>query len=80
MEYLNLIFTISFLIFSGYLLSKRDIGNAIYSLILAISFGVIYVLIVKEQPIEIKSSEKLELIETVITKNDTIYKYIIKTK
>jgi len=77
MIYLVLIFSILLFMASSYVFINKEIIFGICLSILGCFFMKLFLLI---HPITIKSTEKLELIETIITPTDTIYTYKIIKK
>ena len=77
MEYVYLALICLFFVASGALIAKGNLFG-----VFTMFFGGVSVIPYKEElkAIKIKSTEKLELIETITTQTDTIFKYEIKSK
>lgn len=77
MIYLVLIFSILLFMASSYLFINEEIVFGFFLSLLGYFFIRLFLLM---YPITIKSTQKLELIETITTPTDTIYKYEIIKK
>jgi hypothetical protein len=80
MEIIYLIGAIVLFFFTGLLASEKIYFMAIFFTFIGFIFMALYTEAIKELPIKIKSTEKLELIKTITTPIDTIYKYQIINK
>ena len=83
MEYFFIALSVSFLILGGSFINSFELINRA-SGVFSIFIGITFILASKfsslDNSITIKSTEKLELIETITTTTDTIYKYQVINK
>jgi hypothetical protein len=79
-EFSFFILGLVFLFFGGYLTAKNELNVALFTTFLGVLFLGGYTMLIIELPIKIKSTEKLELIETIATQTDTTFKYQIINK
>jgi hypothetical protein len=79
MEYIFLIIAILLFGLFGFCLYIKLLIPSFFSFVIGLLYLQVYINLINKT-IEIKSTEKLQLIETVTTPTDTTYKYKIKNK